>query len=175
MAHRPLCKSLIKKRYFIALTVSWQSDIPLESLGFVDGLDWFWLEPKDWHITLKFLGPCSVEEQKLALSRLNAISQDQVPKHLTTEQVCSYRDRYWVIKLQRSDALEGLKLTVDEVFQTWPQQDGRAFVPHITLARGQHCAHRYPISIRKTLACRNLVLMASNSTYPGRYEIMTGD
>lgn len=123
-------------RYFVALPIP--SELR-QRLTFMRANlpDARWLEPEDYHITLRFIGECDGPTVSHLIEELAQIESTSF--HLETSLLGTFgHDRPRAIYLGIADnpALINLRERVDTAARNvGVQLDGRKFTPHITLAR----------------------------------------
>jgi len=110
-----------------------------------------WVEQKNWHLTLKFIGETSVEKKEDLIKALKNIDFKGLNKYLQFNKVDAFPDskRAKVIFLalkQGSDILEELHAQLEkELLNYGFEADQRDFVPHLTLGRSSSS----PVEISK--------------------------
>lgn len=100
-----------------------------------------WVHPKDYHITLAFLGAIKSEGLKDSLTQaISSVVQACQPFSLTITGVSTFGEptspRVCWLGVEESSSLQQLRERVYEVCKTYGfQLDKRPFTPHITIAR----------------------------------------
>ncbi|MGP0019518.1 MAG: RNA 2',3'-cyclic phosphodiesterase [Candidatus Sulfotelmatobacter sp.] len=129
-------------RLFIALDID--DAIRSRIARFLDGVSAFapdarWVRPESLHVTLKFLGEqpeSAVEPIKLALSRIQASASEIHFRGYGFFPTAKSPRVFW-IGLEARPELPALAASIDQKMASLGiPKEGRAFSPHLTLARG---------------------------------------
>lgn len=97
-----------------------------------------WIEPENYHITLRFIGDVdhqTADEVAVSLDRL--VNSLQFPVRLThLDSFGGDKPRALFAGIEASEALRGLQAAQERVLQRIGlPPEGRKFVPHVSLAR----------------------------------------
>jgi RNA 2',3'-cyclic 3'-phosphodiesterase len=96
-----------------------------------------WIEPDDYHVTLRFIGDIGTSAANEIADRLGAIRPRRIA--IRIERLSAFgndRPRSLVARVQPSDALVGLQSEHERLMRRLGvAPEPRKFTPHVTLAR----------------------------------------
>jgi len=169
------------KRLFIALEIPQTIAMDLSALrGGIAGARW--IEPQDFHITLRFIGKVDLYEEQRLVSQLRQLVSP--PVALEIRGLNSFgrnRPRAIYAAVQSTPALMALQKQLERSIQLLGFDPGtRKFTPHITLARlqrspvshvGHFCA-QHSLAVHEDFTATSFALYsAGTSTGGGPYLI----
>lgn len=137
-----------------------------------------WVEPRNWHLTLAFLGNQTEQFREQLQIRLQRVLESVPSFALHSRWISGFpdaRSRIVALELHSTPALRQLKALVDnELMQLGFQPELRPLRPHITLARFQRnqsphvepfvCAHE--MSVQGVTLFRSLPTPAGSEYQP---------
>lgn len=163
-------------RLFIALEIPAEvaSELTLHRGGLSGGR---WIEPPDYHITLRFLGDV---DRRMANDVDHMLSDLQAwPFEVTLDALGSFggdKPRAVYARVQPSRALTELQADIErQMRRLGLSAEGRKFVPHVTLARLRdtspvelaHYLSLHPIVRPISFTARRVALMSSRDSVGG--------
>lgn len=110
---------------------------------------WRWLEPDDFHLTLRFLGAVTAAQRSALDAVVQRLARTATAAELAFSGFAAWPprlSRVLVARFEDSSAIAALNTHAEQAVQALGfAADSRAFRPHITLARG--------VAMRTDLPC----------------------
>lgn len=131
-------------RLFVALSLPEQHRTFLARLAEKLRQQWpfsHWIDPRDYHITLQFLGPCSAKKMALIQKRLQQLGSQQSPFHLQIDGLGTFgmpqkpRIIWAGVGGQQKELHQLQRKVVDSMLTLGFKKEQRPYQPHITLAK----------------------------------------
>src|SRR5438105_2748616 len=113
-----------------------------------------WIDPEDYHVTLRFIGDVDVTLAREVASLLGKVSRP--PLELRLDGLSSFggrRPRAVIAALAQTPALMELQAEHERLMQrVGLEPEGRKFTPHVTLARLRDASSRHVADYLSTRA-----------------------
>src|SRR5712671_6192428 len=141
-----------------------------------------WIEPEDYHVTLRFIGDVDDALAREVASLLGKVSRP--PLELRLDGLSSFggrRPRAVIAALAQTPALMELQAEHERLMQrVGLEPEGRKFTPHVTLARmrdssshqvADYLAARGPVPVSPFPVSRFVLFSSKNSVGGGPYVV----